>query len=116
MTRGYTPLRYPGGKGKLAPFVKSIIEHNDLLDGEYVEPYAGGAAVALELVLQEYVRRAHINDLSKPIYSFWKSVLDEPDALCKLVTDTRLTVKEWDRQKKIFSEPGKATRLELGFA
>jgi len=52
----FTPLRYPGGKGKLAAFVKSLIEANFLNDGEYVEPYAGGAGIALELLFQEYVR------------------------------------------------------------
>ncbi len=62
----FTPLRYPGGKGKLAPFVKRVIATNQLMDGEYVEPFAGGAAVALELLFHEYVTRIHINDLSLP--------------------------------------------------
>jgi hypothetical protein len=35
----YTPLRYPGGKGKLAAYIKTLIKENQLLDGEYVEPY-----------------------------------------------------------------------------
>ncbi len=37
-----SPLRYPGGKRKLAAFVGLVFHYNDLLDGEYVEPYAGG--------------------------------------------------------------------------
>ncbi len=41
-----TPLRYPGGKGKLTDFIKLVFERNDLLDGNYVEVYAGGAAMA----------------------------------------------------------------------
>ena len=44
--RHYSPLRYPGGKGRLAPFVRALFERNHLVDGHYVEPYAGGAAVA----------------------------------------------------------------------
>ena len=43
----FTPLRYPGGKAKLADYVKALLKENRLLDGEYVEPYAGGAAIAL---------------------------------------------------------------------
>ena len=46
----YTPLRYPGGKAKFAPYIKAILEANDLVDGHYAEPYAGGAGVALELI------------------------------------------------------------------
>ncbi len=85
----FTPLRYPGGKGRLAAFVKRIIEMNGLLDGEYVEPYAGGAAIAFELLFQEYVSRIHINDISRPVYAFWKSVLDDTERLSRLVRDRR---------------------------
>jgi DNA adenine methylase len=99
----FTPLRYPGGKARLALFVKRLIQRNDLLDGEYVEAYAGGAAVAVELLLHEYVSKIHINDISRPIYSFWKSVLSDTDALCRLVQDTRLTMRVRDRQKDILT-------------
>jgi DNA adenine methylase len=112
----FTPLRYPGGKGKLATFVKELMKRNNLLDGEYAEPYAGGAAIALELLLQEYVSRIHINDISRPIHAFWKSVLNETDNLVELVRDTPLTVRAWDKQKKIVANPSDHSDLELGFA
>ncbi|MBQ4796667.1 DNA adenine methylase, partial [Pectobacterium versatile] len=60
--RFYTPLRYPGGKGKLSYYIKSLLEANLITDGYYVEPYAGGAAIALDLVVNEYVRNIIIND------------------------------------------------------
>lgn len=112
----FTPLRYPGGKGKLAAYVKEIIRANKLFDGEYVEPYAGGAAVALELLFQEYVTKVHINDLSAPVYAFWKTVLKNTDELCRLIKDTRLTVASWDRQKKVLANPRDHDHLQLGFA
>lgn len=112
----FTPLRYPGGKGKLATFVKDLMERNNLLDGEYAEPYAGGAAIALELLLQEYVSRIHINDVSRPIHAFWKSVLDDTERLVRLVRDTPLTVRAWDRQKMVLANPRDHDTLELGFA
>lgn len=112
----FTPLRYPGGKGKLAPFVKRLLEVNHLLDGEYVEPYAGGAAIGLELLMGEYVSRIHINDISRPIVSFWTSVLTQTDELVRLIKDTRLTVRSWDRQKKVFTHPDDHDDLKLGFA
>ena len=112
----FTPLRYPGGNGKLAAFVKRLIEVNDLSDGDYVEPYAGGAAIALELLFQEYVARIHINDISKPIYAFWRSVLDHTDEMAQRVRDTEVSVKTWDRQKRIFSKPSDHSILDLGFA
>lgn len=112
----FTPLRYPGGKGKLAAYVKEIIRANKLFDGEYVEPYAGGAAIALELLFQEYVARIHINDLSRPVYSFWKAVLNDTEELSRLIKNTRLSVASWDRQKRIFSNPSDHSYVQLGFA
>ena len=104
----FTPLRYPGGKGKLAAYVKEILKENRLLDGEYVEPYAGGAAIGLELLFHEYVSRVHINDLSRPIHAFWKCVLHDTDRLCKLIRDIPLTSEAWAAQKWIFAKSGRA--------
>lgn len=112
----FTPLRYPGGKGKLAPFVKKIIETNGLNDGTYVEPYAGGAGIALELLFHEYVSQIYINDISRPIYTFWKSVLDYTEQLVSLIRDTPLTVRAWNKQKRIFTHQNDYDDLSLGFA
>jgi len=112
----FTPLRYPGGKGKLTAYIKALMKENRLLDGEYVEPYAGGAAIALELLFHEYVARIHINDVSRPVYSFWKSVLRHTEALSKLIIDTGLTVKSWDKQKNILEHADDYDNLALGFA
>lgn len=112
----FSPLRYPGGKAKLAPFVKSIILANGLSDGEYVEPFAGGAAVAMELLLQEFVSRVRINDISRPVHAFWKSLLTQTDELCRKVRNTPLTVDAWDKQKGILLDHENYDDLELGFA
>jgi DNA adenine methylase len=112
----FTPLRYPGGKAKLAAFVKSLIKDNGLYDGEYVEPYAGGAGIALELLFQEYVSLIRINDVSHHVYSFWKSVLNDTEELCRLVKNTRLTVASWDKQKKVFANAHDHDHVKVGFA
>lgn len=112
----FTPLRYPGGKGKLAAYIKLLMRANCLLDGEYVEPYAGGAAIALELLFHEYVSQIHINDVSRPVYSFWRSVLKHTETLCKLVADTRLTVASWDKQRTIMDNAKDHDDVALGFA
>lgn len=112
----FTPLRYPGGKGRLASFIKRLMKVNRLLDGVYVEPYAGGSAIAIELLLHEYVSHIHINDISRPVYSFWKAVLRYTDELCKLIADTSLTVKSWDRQKRILANALDHDDLAVGFA
>lgn len=112
----FSPLRYPGGKRKLASFIAAIIEKNNLSDGHYVEPFAGGAAVAMELLLKEYVRAVHLNDISLSIFAFWHSVLKETDGLCKLVHDTKVDMKEWSRQLTIQRAFNEYSLLELGFS
>lgn len=112
----FTPLRYPGGKAKLAPYVKSLMKENRLLDGEYVEPYAGGAAIALELLFHEYVSRIHINDVSKPVYAFWKSVLQHTEEFCRRIGRTPLSVAAWDMQKRVLENSGEFEDIDLGFA
>ncbi len=110
-----TPLRYPGGKGRLAQYVIDLMEMNGLAGVHYVEPYAGGAGIAISLLYLEYAEHVHLNDLSKPVFAFWRSVLDEPEALCKLVRDTPITIKEWKRQKAVQTAASPST-LELGFS
>jgi DNA adenine methylase len=114
--RHYSPLRYPGGKGRLSPFVQTIFENNNLIDGHYVEPYAGGAAVGLSLLLLEYASRIYINDISKPVYLFWKAVLDDTDALCRKIRDKQVTPAEWRRQRKILFHYQDHGRVSVAFA
>ena len=112
----YTPLRYPGGKGKLVPYIKSLLRENELVDGVYVEPYAGGAAVAMELLLHEYVRKVYINDISAGVAAFWRSVLNDTDALCTAISNAKLTMVEWNRQRNIQRSTDGVDDLTLGFS
>ena len=114
--RHYSPLRYPGGKSKLAPFITLLFEHNQLCDGHYAEPYAGGAGVALSLLYGDYASRIHINDLDRSVFAFWHSVLNATEDLCRRVIDTQLTVAEWKRQRHVQTSKDTAPLLELGFS
>jgi len=111
-----SPLRYPGGKGMIANFIKLILSANNLLDGHYVEIYAGGAGIAWPLLFEEYVRHIHINDLNKSVHAFWSSVLDTPEDMCKLIYDTPITMEEWQRQKAIQIDTSNHSILEIGFS
>jgi len=112
----YSPLRYPGGKGKIANYIKIIFELNELLDGHYIEVYAGGAAIAIELLIQEYASHIYINDFNKSIHAFWFCVLNETEALCKLIADTPVTMDTWHKQKNIQNNPNEVDILSLGFS
>jgi len=111
----YSPLRYPGGKSQLTPFVIELLHNNKLLDGAYVEPFAGGAGIAWHLLLKGYVQEVYINDLNPSIYAFWKALLEDNDKLCGLIEDTAVTIDEWHNQKEIQKKATPST-LELGFS
>lgn len=112
----YSPLRYPGGKSRLAPFISLLIEKSGIENPIYVEPFAGGAGVALSLLLDSVVEEIVINDYDKAIYSVWRALLTETDRFIKLVDEVPLNVEEWRAQKRIYNEYGNKYSLELGFA
>ncbi|WP_019540492.1 DNA adenine methylase [Proteiniphilum acetatigenes] len=111
----YSPLRYPGGKNKLSAFIAQVCVDNKV-NGHYVEPYAGGASVALFLLFEGFVKRITINDKDRSIYAFWYSVLNHTNQLCELVQNTDVTIEEWKRQRFVQENKRKANLLELGFS
>lgn len=111
----YSPLRYPGGKGKLARFVQRLVEQNDLVGGCYVEPFAGGGGVALGLLFERFVERIWINDLDPAVYRFWWAVLNETDRFCQRVMDVPLDMKVWREQWDVLRSKD-PDPFDLGFA
>lgn len=116
MPTTHTPLRYPGGKTRLAPYVTGIFTENSLVDGHYVEPYAGGAGLAVSLLVNGYARYIHLNDIDPSIFAVWHSIVNETEAFCKYIHDVNINLEEWHKQKQI--QEGKKTvdLLTLGIS
>lgn len=110
-----TPLRYPGGKQRLTPFIEEILLENNI-DGHYCEPFAGGSGVAIQLLLAKKVNHIHLNDCDFGIYAFWYSVLNFTDELCNMIATASMTVDEWRQRKQIVKDCDKTKILELGFS
>ncbi len=112
----YSPLRYPGGKGKLANYFKKLFKKNSLNQGIYVEPYVGGASIALSLLIEGYASKIIINDIDKSIFAFWYSILNYTEKFCNLIKKTPVNIMVWNKQKKIQKEKDKYDILTLGFS
>lgn len=112
----YSPLRYPGGKGKVASYFKQLYKDNLLYGSTYVEPYAGGASVGLSLLFGEYAPKIIINDIDRSIYAFWYSIIKNSEQLCKLIFDTPVNRKHWKIQKEVQRNKMHESLLELGFS
>lgn len=109
-----SPLRYPGGKYKISPLIKCII-NKAKIDGTYIEPFAGGAGVALNLLFDNIVENIVINDYDKAIYSFWRAIKEDGQRLIDLIEKTPVNTDEWKKQKQIYLK-GKSYSIELAFA
>ncbi len=111
-----SPLRYPGGKGSLYSRLCDLLRANDLVGGTYVEPYAGGAGAALNLLITGQVSRVVLNDLDPAIYALWRAVVERPDEFAQMTKNAVLDVPEWRRQRSIYMAANRSDYLALGFA
>jgi DNA adenine methylase len=111
-----TPLRYPGGKGRLAAWLANLMRSNKISGGWYVEPYAGGAGAAIILLSRGYVDHIVLNDLDPVVHAFWWAVINDTDGLLRLLDSTPVTMESWERQRQIHAAPDDYSLTELGFA
>jgi len=116
MIKNISPLRYPGGKKLLTKFLADVIKHNQISNTIYVEPYAGGAGAALNLLLMEYVENIIINDADYNIYCFWDAVLNDTNNFVKKIKRTKIDINTWHKQKLILSQSKEKDPFEVGFA
>lgn len=110
----YSPLRYPGGKAKLYDFIESAIKNINCVD-TYIEPFAGGAAIAIGLLVNGIVQNIVINDINIGIYSFWESIVSKPKEFIELIKTTPVSINTFKKQKEIYYKEKKYS-LKLGFA
>ena len=87
MKKTYTPLRYPGGKSKLAKQFEIICKSNNI--NMYIEPYAGGFGIGLYLLLNNVVKNVIINDIDPLIHSFWYSILKHKNEFIDMIYHLR---------------------------
>lgn len=110
-----SPLRYPGGKAKLYNLVNALISQYGKSVDTYVEPFAGGAGVALGLLLNHQIDKIIINDINIGVFSFWKAVCNDTDNLLRLIRETEVNIGNFDIQRNIYNKETQSS-LELGFA
>ncbi|WP_159990838.1 DNA adenine methylase [Pelistega ratti] len=116
MNTFYTPLRYPGGKGKFAPFIESLIKLNEYPYTHYLEVYAGGAAIALDLLYKGFIKEIHINDIDFAIYAFWYAAVYQTDEMIDKIRSVDISLDNWYYYKGILIDESNNNTLEKGFA
>ena len=94
-----SPLRYPGGKRRLAGYIAAAIRLNGLRPKLFVEPFAGGASVALQLLNDGLVESIALGEKDPLLAGFWKTVFTDHEWLVEKLRNTEPTLTNWDRFK-----------------
>lgn len=97
--RYVSPLRYPGGKARMSPWLAQAF---DVSGAEvWLEPFGGGAGAALTLLAAHEVEEAWIVEAHPGLAAFWADVTREPEALARRVEHTTpdLTLFDWARNQ-----------------
>lgn len=111
-----SPLRYPGGKARLAPYLARLLASQSRSIDTYCEPYAGGAGAGLHLLIDGHVNKLILNDLNPGIAAFWRAVFAHNDDLVGLVEDCAVNLENWHAQRAVYRAPEGHDDLTLGFA
>ena len=114
--KSLSPLRYPGGKAKLYDYICNVFEANNLKNVTYVELFAGGAGLAISLLLNKKVKKIIINDIDYCIFCFWKCAVNRSDEFCQRIVSCNITIDEHEKQKKIYKDPYNYSEIDVAFA
>src|SRR5690606_20480716 len=92
------------------------ILHENKIKGHYVEPYAGGAGIAINLLVTGKIQNVHLNDSDFRVYAFWHSIINRNEEFCRLIAAAELTIDEWKHRRDIIERCDKRKILEVGFS
>ena len=110
-----SPLRYPGGKSLLAQFVAEVMGRLPNIE-HYMEPFAGGAGVALRLLFYNHVSSVTIGDSDPAVATFWRCAVHQSEGLIEKVENCHVDIDAWHAQYEVLTDPGGHDDLDLGFA
>lgn len=116
MSTFYSPLRYPGGKNCIFSFIAEVVSENGYSGEGFAEPFAGGAGLALRLLLEGVVKEIYINDFDTSIWRFWKAVLDDTDKLCRWIEEVEVSIDSWRWAKSVRANMSPVYNFELAAA
>jgi len=89
---------------------------NHMHAATYVEPFCGGASVALDLLYNERVSNIVLNDIDYRLFSFWDAILNKPEEFCDQLRRTPVTMAERENQMEIYRHPEQYSSFFVGFA
>lgn len=94
-----SPLRYPGSKRQLVPFIQRLIAANIPPPTLFVEPFCGGSSTSLRLLVGDQIQRTWLNDLDPLVYAFWRVAAFDTLWLIDAMHSEPVTVARWEAHR-----------------
>jgi len=94
-----TPLRYPGGKSRVA---KRFVDQFPKDIQEYREPFIGGGSVALQFTQMYPEVPVWINDKYEYLYHFWTTLQENGSDLSDILVAIKEENSTEDKAKELF--------------
>ena len=112
--RYVSPLRYPGGKARMAAHLAGVFaRQHGLMDVEiWMEPFAGGAGAALTLLTEEQVGEAWLVERHPALAAFWRSTIDQGDELAARVEALHVDMTTWDEARQVVGAVSAGERMD----
>ena len=107
-----SPLRYPGAKRRMVGYVADVLIHNQLRPDLFVELFAGGSSVSIQLLHDGLVENIGLVDLDRQIAAFWATVFHDSAWLLEQIADIPLDLDHW----RAFRAVQHGSRRELALA
>lgn len=92
-----SPLRYPGSKRSLVRHIEELIEVNSLEPDIFIEMFAGGATVSLQLLDKGIVGQIGLIEKDPLVAAFWSVIFSETDVewLIEQVQNIEVSLDKW---------------------
>lgn len=100
-----SPLRYPGGKARMAPWLADVFEtlHWPMDVEVWLEPFGGGAGAALSALMDDRVPEAWIVEANPALAAFWTTVMEDGPALALRIETTVPDLQLFEESKAAVS-------------
>lgn len=112
--RYLSPLRYPGGKARMAGALCDLLTNQaSLLDIEvWMEPFAGGAGAGLRLLDNGTVSELWLVERHPALAAFWRATTARGDELASRVETLEVDMPAWEQARETVAAVSAGERLD----
>jgi len=118
MKPSVTPLRYPGGKTWLLPYVMEYLRFHNIQLGTIIEPFAGSASISIGLLKRGLADKAYLSESDPLLVAFWRTVFNNNSEFLEAVRSLEISMETWYDFRKYLARDAslKYREIELALA